>query len=171
MPFDAVCTGGIPAVFSRCLFSDECGTTYTVRSGDTLDDIADKCNTTLAALIGANPWIGDPGVLDVGWILYLPEEFEETPTAVLAPDSGSAGIDVTLSVDGFVPYAPLNVALRSVDNTAVSWADEVDADADGSIRIDVRIPASALPGERWVVDAENPHTGVRTTSNSFTVTE
>lgn len=37
-----------------------CGETFTVRRGDTLSGIAQLCNTTVAALLDANPDIDDP---------------------------------------------------------------------------------------------------------------
>jgi hypothetical protein len=46
--------------------------TYTVRPGDTLDGIARQFNVTVAYLIGANPSITDPNVIDVGQVIVIP---------------------------------------------------------------------------------------------------
>lgn len=46
--------------------------TCVVQSGDTLGMIADKLGTTVAALMGANPFIADPDLIDVGWKLDIP---------------------------------------------------------------------------------------------------
>jgi LysM repeat protein len=48
----ALFTGGSAAALS------DCGTSYTVQSGDTLGKIASRCGTTVAALRMANPGMG-----------------------------------------------------------------------------------------------------------------
>lgn len=48
------------------------GSTYDVRSGDTLTAIATNFNITLAALVDANPQITDIDVIDVGQIINVP---------------------------------------------------------------------------------------------------
>jgi lysozyme len=45
---------------------------YTVRSGDTLSQLALRFNTTVNALLRANPQITNPNVLAVGQQLYIP---------------------------------------------------------------------------------------------------
>jgi LysM repeat protein len=52
---------------------DLCGDTYTVRPGDNLARIAIDCNTTVAALLAANPEITDPNLIFVGMELNIPE--------------------------------------------------------------------------------------------------
>jgi LysM repeat protein len=49
-----------------------CGATYTVVYGDTLNRIALRCHTTLAALLAANPDIRNPNVIYVGQRLAMP---------------------------------------------------------------------------------------------------
>ena len=46
--------------------------TYTVKSGDTLFDIALKCGTTLDKLIAVNPKIKDPNFIVPGEVVNLP---------------------------------------------------------------------------------------------------
>ncbi len=48
------------------------GQTYTVQRGDTLRKIADRLNTTVDALLKANPQIGDPNLIYVGQVINLP---------------------------------------------------------------------------------------------------
>ncbi len=48
------------------------GQTYTVVSGDTLTSIAQRFNTTTAALMSANTWISNPNLIVPGWVLNIP---------------------------------------------------------------------------------------------------
>lgn len=50
-----------------------CHATWTVRAGDTLSRIAERCATTVAAIMGANPRIADPARLSIGWQLAMPD--------------------------------------------------------------------------------------------------
>ena len=45
---------------------------YTVQSGDTLSGIAAKYNTSVSALMSANSFISNSGVIDIGWVLHVP---------------------------------------------------------------------------------------------------
>lgn len=56
-------TGSIPATGGR---------TYTVVAGDTLSSIAQRFNTTPAAIVTANNWITNPNVIIPGWVLVIP---------------------------------------------------------------------------------------------------
>lgn len=53
--------------------SSACGTSYVVRSGDTLSSIASRCDTTVAALRLANPNLGS--WIYAGQTLWLPGAF------------------------------------------------------------------------------------------------
>jgi LysM repeat protein len=48
------------------------GQTYTVVSGDTLSGIAQRYNTTTAALQSANTWITNPDRIYPGWVIVIP---------------------------------------------------------------------------------------------------
>jgi LysM repeat protein len=71
----AVLPGAAPA-------QSGCGTTYTVQAGDTLAAIAERCDTTVDALVGANAVITDPARITVGWDLAIPGA-----AASLGPDA------------------------------------------------------------------------------------
>lgn len=68
-----------------------CGAEYTVQSGDTLSGIATRCDTSVEALMDANPQITSPSRLSIGWKLAVPNDHEgmssSDPVAALAdPD-------------------------------------------------------------------------------------
>lgn len=49
-----------------------CGEEVTVVYGDTLFEIAQRCGTTVEALVTENELIDDPDVLEVGWVIEVP---------------------------------------------------------------------------------------------------
>ena len=49
-----------------------CGDTYTVARGDTLRKIAARCDTSVDALLNANPQITNPNRIRTGQVLVLP---------------------------------------------------------------------------------------------------
>lgn len=57
--------GAVPA-------EDGCGARHTVKPGDTLAGIAERCGTTVEALLAANARIDDPARISVGWELAVP---------------------------------------------------------------------------------------------------
>lgn len=58
----------VPAAFAQ----SDCGDFYTVKRGDTLREIANLCETTVAALVRANPQIDNPNLIFPGQVLVLP---------------------------------------------------------------------------------------------------
>lgn len=60
------------------------GSTYTIRSNDTLADIATRFGLTLDELRAANPGV-EPGQLIVGQTIRLPAGAEAQPTVEVAP--------------------------------------------------------------------------------------
>ncbi len=61
-------TPGIPATGG----TGTSGQTYTVAPGDTLSSIAQRFNTSEAALMSANTWISNPNLIVPGWVLNIP---------------------------------------------------------------------------------------------------
>jgi LysM repeat protein len=57
---------------------EPCDDTVTVQPGDTLSAIARLCETTVSALVAANPVITNPNLIFPGQVLQLPDA--ETPT-------------------------------------------------------------------------------------------
>lgn len=52
----------------------ECAGEYTIQSGDTLSRIASRCDSSVEALMDANPQITSPSKLSIGWKLVVPEQ-------------------------------------------------------------------------------------------------
>ncbi len=58
--------------FSAPAGAAECPGNYTVQPGDTLSRVAARCDSSVEALISANPQITSPSRLSVGWKLVVP---------------------------------------------------------------------------------------------------
>jgi LysM repeat protein len=58
-----------------------CPDTYTIRSGDILVEIAGRCDTSLQALLFANPWLKDPDIIFPGQELAIPHGPAVPPAA------------------------------------------------------------------------------------------
>ena len=48
------------------------GQRYTVVAGDRLFRIAQRFNTTVTAIVNANPWITNPNLIYPGWVITIP---------------------------------------------------------------------------------------------------
>src|SRR5690625_828602 len=86
----------LPA-FALAEEAPECGTSYTVQQGDTVAAIAQRCGSTMDALISANPDLKDPARISIGQELALPgapdeaapEEAAESSSTSATPDDGT----------------------------------------------------------------------------------
>lgn len=85
-----------------------CSGRYTVRSGDTLSRIAQSCGVTLAALVAANPTIGDPNMIHPGQVLQM---VAPAGGAVAAAANATAVPAPTLAVRATAPPKPTQVLL------------------------------------------------------------
>ena len=83
--------GGLLIILSFLLVSAaSADTTYTVQPGDTLTAIARRFNTTVPAIVAANPQITNPNLIYVGDVLIIPGE-GGTPPPPPPPPPPSAG--------------------------------------------------------------------------------
>ncbi len=123
--------------------------TYTVLSGDTLLKISTRFNTTVAAIVAANPKITNPNVIIPGQVLTIPSN-QPGAAVALIPYTGTAGSKIVVVVDGFP--ASQNVDIR-LELQGSSTAMVVDGKTDtlGYLRIEVTLPSSAKVGEKWLV--------------------
>jgi LysM repeat protein len=69
----ALLVGAISFVPLARAQNNPCGPTYTVLPGDNLTRIAIQCETTVAALLAANPQVVDPSLIFAGQVLTIPD--------------------------------------------------------------------------------------------------
>ena len=164
IPISNTFSGGVPG---------GCGSTFTVRSGDTLSAIARLCGVSLSSLIAANPAITNPHLIRPGQVVAVPFAGSGVPAAAPAaiPDSsGSGAADLqqaapqpTAKPVGLVPGGSVHVTLQSMPpDTPVTVAigkagnipynvDSGQTDGQGRFSVTVAIPQRAKPGEDWQV--------------------
>lgn len=146
-----------------------CGATVTVSSGDTLVRIAQRCNTTVDALLAANPQIADPNRLLVGQVLTVPGVTNPAAPSVVAiyPLGGAPGAQITVIANGLPINAIVNVGI-GVRNGGFATLQQVTTDAYGGLQTAVTIPSTATGGQVYVVTVTTP-TGQSATSQGFFV--
>lgn len=81
------------------------GTTYTVKSGDTLSGIAAQHGVTLAALLAANPQITNPNLIFAGQVINIPGGAAPPPPP--PPPSAPAVPDADAAI-GYCASDPVN---------------------------------------------------------------
>ncbi len=125
-----------------------CGTEYTIRSGDTLSDIAQTCDTSVSALLAANPQIEDADLIYPGTVLDIPSgTIPDTGSAslILQPTSGPAGTTITVTGVNYPANSEIRVG-PGVLNTEPVTIHLVQTDARGRFTTQVKIPRSANTG-------------------------
>lgn len=113
--------------------------TYVVKPGDTLYDIAIWYGISLNRLIQANPQIANPNLIYPGQLINLPEEEEENVSVSITPTTGTIGTPVTLSAAGFIPNTPVVVSFGEVGETFYRL-DTPTTDANGALNKQYLIP-------------------------------
>ena len=92
------------------------------------------------------------------------------PTAAVSPASGPPGTEVQVTGTGFPPGTEIDLGVGpqgGVDELMISlWTD-----AAGHLAKKLAIPASAEPGESWVVTAMTKDGALQADSNVFEVTQ
>jgi len=152
-----------------------CTNPYTVRSGDSLSQIAVNCNTTLAVIRQANLQIINANLIYPGQQLNIPNgnivqipvtgKEEATPVATLPQTCAcsSAPVPVTglipMLIPGsslqvrainFQPNTPVNVAIGP-ENTAYTVVTRGVTDADGNLTTSLTVPTGLNSQTLWVV--------------------
>jgi len=159
-----------------------CGNNETVVYGDTLYEIAQRCNTTVETILRLNPEIGNPNNISVGTTLAMPtagatpapEEPRDTgPTpedwqVVVTPRSGPPGSAVTVRASGFPPGERVLIG-RGPHASEYELQRHAEADHQGRVRVDSQIPPYAEPGDRWVFVAKAPGSREEAVSGTFRV--
>lgn len=129
--------------------SGSTGRVYIVERGDSLRKIANKFNTTVAAIVAANPDIKNPNLIYAGQRIVLPTS-GKTPAVSVIPTEVSAGAKIRVVVDGFP--ANQNIDIRfGTDINSPSLIVDAKTDVSGYLSQEVAIPSSAKAGENWNV--------------------
>ncbi|MCB0189799.1 MAG: LysM peptidoglycan-binding domain-containing protein, partial [Caldilineaceae bacterium] len=155
------------------LAQSPCGATVTVVYGDTLREIANRCNTTIAAIMAANPEITNRNLIRVGQLLTLPNGNEPSPgvaAVTIQPTSGPPGTTLTVTGQNYPALTELIVGIGEPESEPVSSIRAM-SNANGSLTTQVTIPTDAQDNQRFVVVAYAPGQGsARATTQEFVTT-
>lgn len=120
---------------------------YVVKSGDSLDYIANRLDLDEMDLLASNPQIDANADLYTGQILLLPGAGEE-PAAAVSPRVVEPGQIVTIAVLGFEEKSEVLIAggpLGEVEKTQ----EVLKVNSDGALRTTILVPMNAERGKRW----------------------
>lgn len=95
-----------------------CGEAVAVEPGDTLHRIAERCGTSVPALLDANPDIADPNLINAGQRLKLPPADEAVSAEALAEEPPE---------DGGHPVRSGNTLYSIAEELGTTVADVVEA--------------------------------------------
>lgn len=168
-------TGSVPTSTD----SDDNDTTYTVQSGDTLAEIADKFNTTISAIMKANPSLLNYNYVYTGQVLVIPDSSSTTggttsgaARVTLSDTTVEAGDSITVYVKGFPAnsWIDYRVGKEDKDYSVVYDGTIDDKGTDDAV---ITIPSSAKKGEYWVVTVQttSQRVGVSVTSARIYITD
>lgn len=144
-----------------------CGDQYTVEEGEILIDIAQQCNTTIAAIMAANPDIPNPSLIFSGQTLLIPEMNGQRFVSI-RPESGPPGTVVTVYASGFPPGAQVQLGIGPpASEYRVVATREIGASSQLNTTVQISSQLTP-PDERVVVVVFNNDV---TVSEVFTVTD
>lgn len=141
---------------------------YTVVRGDTLRKIANRFNTTVAAIVAANTSIKDPNLIYPGQVLKIPSG--KAAAVALIPVSGAPGSKIIVVADGFPAGQNVDIKL-GIQGGSPAVIKDGKTDSAGYLRVELTLPTSAKAEEKWVVTVETTDLTrvVAATSGVFTV--
>ena len=142
---------------------------YVVVRGDSLRKIADRFDTTVAAILALNSKITNPNLILVGQRITIPVG-QSGAAVTLIPTTGSAGSKITVVADGFPVNQNVDVRLELQGTSTVVIVDG-KTDVSGYLKIEVTLPSNAKAGEKWVVRVKTTDLAkaVEAVSGTFTV--
>ena len=127
--------------------SDSTAKVYIVERRDTLRKIADKFNTTVAAILVANPSIKNPNLIQVGQRIILPSG-SKTPAVMTISGEAAAGSKIRVVADGFPANQAVDIRIGPDLNNPALIVD-AKTDVSGYLNQEITVPASAKPGDKW----------------------
>ncbi len=122
---------------------------YIVVSGDSLRKIADRFDTTVAAILALNAKITNPNLIYVGQRITVPVG-QSVAAVALIPNTGLPGSKIVVVADGFPANQNVDVRLELQGTSTVVVVDG-KTDVSGYMKMEVTLPSSAKAGEKWVV--------------------
>ena len=149
----------IPTADTRPTPVEACGGFYTLRAGDTLEEVAEKCGLTVPLLIAANPGVEHPEAVRAGGTLRIPDLPPVGAGFQPVIVGGSATIIDTLATDTATTEPPAErepylryegvlragtrcTVLRTADGTDVGIAGELGSGFQVGDRVAVTGPAA-----------------------------
>ena len=146
--------------------AQDCGDSYTVAQGDRLLDIARQCDTSVAALMAANPAIPYPSLIYTGMVLTIPDGSGGSRSVSIGAQNASPGTFVTVYASGFPPGALVQVGFGPPESEYEVVATRETA-SDGELYAAAQIPSYYRVGGQLVgVVVLN---GQETVSDPFTL--
>jgi LysM repeat protein len=160
-----------------------CGSSYTVKKGDTLSQIARTCLISIEDMLAVNTSITNPNLITEGQKITIfvvlpaahptsrlpivPTQKAQT-SATPAPNLKPGGL-VNVEMKGFPPGAQIQVAIGKVGSIPINYKN-VKADSNGVVKISVPIPTTANANEKWTVTMITVNTPkMRVTAVPFTI--
>lgn len=126
---------------------------YTIQPEDTMFEIAQSFDTTIANILASNPGIGDPDFILAGEVLVIPGADLPPRTAVLSPTNGPPGSALQLRGEGYQPNRDLQILFGPQDSDAV-LVKRIQADDQGNMEAELILPNTAVSGETWIASVQ-----------------
>jgi LysM repeat protein len=157
--------------------------TYIVQPGDTLALIAQRYDTTKAAIKALNPGLNASNIY-AGETITVPYEQTVVTTpiipltgvgasAIITPSRGTQGTYIEVVLNGFPAYTSVDLGLHKVNHKLIESHASATTDAYGQAVVTMRIPTGSNVNNNraWVAQVTTT-TGseLTVTSNVFTVT-
>lgn len=170
----AVMTVGMGAV-TPAAAQGGCGTSVRVVRGDTLNEIAARCDTTVQAILNANPTIVNPNLIFVGQIIQIPQGNGNNgngdpvgqPSVRVVPDSAVPGATVDVFATGFPANSNITFGIGP-QGQSINTA-RVVTNEQGAAETTLTVPAGARAGQRLEVIAFVPVPNGPSATTSLTV--
>jgi LysM repeat protein len=145
---------------------------YTVKSGDTLESIAEQFDVSTGLILLTNPQI-NPIQLVPGQVITIPvvpiiPNTGSNAVLRLSLYSGLPGTNLTVSGSGFPARQDVSISATSSGLSASASADAT-TDRNGNFSVQLRIPASTPAGSIWVIMASTQSTEGPLASATFEV--
>ncbi len=143
---------------------------YTVQPGDWLSRLALRYNTTVAAILAANPEITNPNLIQVGDQILIPLNGRTlNPSVVIAPQAGVPGSQIQVTASGYPTNTEILIGLGEAEAEPMI-SERVTTDAQGAATMTFTVPEDAQANQRYTVLAYVPvENGARDTSSEFIV--